>query len=229
MVWSGIISTHIRAGFGLTIAFLVAGGAIACTSEPGARDTGAETTSDAGCDEESADLWAPVVRWHAVRYPDLEAEDLYKLLHQAVAGPAHSIEDPEMARRWLDQEWDVLGDPLEAEEMFEPLSSDGRLVRVNLRPWRAAGHTPEAVLSAFVRTAGALPPDTERIRIELDAISECSERISEDLGLSALSAQAIRSFFDDHARDGYPAIHHSEEYSRKYRPAYRVVLRSYLD
>ena len=41
--------------------------------------------------------------------------------------------------------------------MFESLSSDGRLVRVNLRPWRAAGHAPEAVLNAFVRTAGTLP------------------------------------------------------------------------
>ena len=110
--------------------------------------------------------------------------------------------------------------------MFEPLSSDGRLVRVNLRPWRAAGHSPEMVLSAFVRTAGTLPPDTARIRIELDAISACSERVSDDL---RLSGPVIQSLFSDQARDGYPAIHHSEEYSQRYRPAYRVVLRSYLD
>ncbi len=229
MVWSGMISTHLRAGLALTIGVLAASGAIACTSEPGAGDTGARTTTDAGCDEETAARYAAVVRWHADHYPNLNVEDLYKLLHQAVAGPAHSIEDPDMARQWLDREWDGLEDPLEAEEMFEPLSSDGQLVRVNLRPWRAAGLAPEVVLNAFVRTAGALPPDTVRIRIELDAISACSERISDDLGLSALSAQAIRTFFDDQARDGYPAIHHSEEYSRRYLPAYRVVLRSYLD
>ena len=226
MVWPGMNSTHTRAGLALTIAVLAASGAIACTSEPGAGDTGGATTSDAGCDEEAVARYSPVVRWHADRYPAMNVEDLYKLLHQAVAGPAHSIEDPDMARRWLDREWDGLEDPLEPEEMFEPLSSDGRLVRVNLRPWRAAGYSPETVLSAFVRTAGTLPPDTARIRIELDAISACSEPISDDFRLSGL---VIQSFFGDQARNGYPAIHHSEEYSRRYLPAYRVVLRSYLD
>jgi hypothetical protein len=219
-------STHTRAGLALTIAVLAAGGACACTSEPGTRDTGAATTNDAGCDEETTARYTPVIRWHSERYPDLEVEDLYKLLHQSVAGPAHAIEDPEMARQWLEREWNGLDEPLDTEELYEPLSSDGRLVRVNLRPWRAAGHSPEMVLSAFVRTAGTLPPDTARIRIELDAISACSDRIAD--GLSP-SAQTIRSFFDDQSRDGYPAIHHSEEYSQRYRPAYRVVLRSYLD
>ncbi len=182
--------------------------------------------SEAGCTEEDAARFIPVIRWHAERYPHLQVEDLYKLLHQSVAGPAHAIEDPEMARLWLEREWNALGNPSEAEQKFEPLSSDGRLVRVNLRPWRAAGHAPETVLNAFVRTAGTLPPDTAHIRTELDAISACTDRISDDL---SLSGPVIQSFFNDRARDGYPAIHHSEEYSQTYRPAYRVVLRSYLD
>ncbi len=178
------------------------------------------------CAEKTVARFAPVIQQHAERYPDLQVEDLYKLVHQSVAGPAHAIDDPEMARQWLDREWDSLDEPLNAEQMFEPLSGDGRLVRVNLRPWRAAGYSPEAVLSAFVRTAKTLPPDTARIRVELDAFSACSDRFADDL---SLSAQAIRSFFDDHASDGYPAVHHSEGYAQRYRPAYRVVLRSYLD
>ena len=179
-----------------------------------------------GCAEEIFKRFEPVVRWHRSVYPEMELEDVYKLLHQSVAGPAHAIEDPEMARQWLDREWEGLGNPLEEEEMLEPLSSDGRLVRVNLRPWRAAGREPEPVLNAFVQTAGTLPPDTARIRTELDAISACADRIAAGLGFSASS---IHAFFSDRARDGYPAIHHSESYERAYRPAYRVVIRSYLD
>jgi hypothetical protein len=179
-----------------------------------------------GCDEETVARFASAVQWHASYYPDLQVEDVYKLLHQSVAGPAHAIENPDVARQWLDREWDGLGEPFNDEEMFEPLSSDGRLVRLNLRPWRAAGHSPEAVLSAFVRTAETLPPDSARIRVELDAISACSDRIAGGLRLSATELQ---SFFSDRERDGYPMIHHSEKYTQAYQPAYRVVFRSYLD
>ena len=179
-----------------------------------------------GCDEETAARYAPLLQWHASHYPDLQVEDVYKLLHQTVAGPAHAIEDPDMARQWLEREWAELEGPLEGEEVFEPLSSDGRLVRLNLRPWRAAGHSPEAVLSAFVRTAETLPPDSAKIRVELDAIPACSDRIAGGLRLSATELQ---SFFSDRERNGYPAIHHSEKYTQTYQPAYRVVFRSYLD
>jgi len=207
-------------------AVLAAGWTVLPPASGRAPDHATGLAIDPGCTEEILSRIAPVVSWHAARYPNLEVEDVYKLLHQSVAGPAHAIEDPDMARQWLDREWDGLGGPFEEEEMFEPLSSDGRLVRVNLRPWRAAGRSPELVLSAFVRTAGTLPPDNARIRVELDAVSACSDRIASGIRVSATEVQ---SFFSDRARDGYPAIHHSEEYSRTYRPAYRVVLRSYLD
>lgn len=207
-------------------AVVVSGWVVAAPSAGVKPDNAAGRAIDPGCSEETIARFAPVVSWHVARYPDLEVEDVYKLLHQSVAGPAHAIEDPDVARQWLDREWNGLGVPLEDEEMYEPLSSDGRLVRVNLRPWRAAGRAPESVLNAFVRTAGTLPSDTAKIRTELDAIAGCADRIAADLGLSA---DAIHTFFSDRALEGYPAIHHSEIYERAHRPAYRVVIRSYLD
>ncbi len=223
-------STSFRVGLavGLSVALaaLAVGGIRAGTLVADARDLWPPSQPESGCDEETAARFAPVVQWHASHYPGMEVEDVYKLLHQSVAGPAHAIEDPDMARQWLDREWNGLGVPFENEEMFESLSGDERLVRVNLRPWRAAGRAPEAVLQAFVRTAAMLPPDTARIRIELDAISACGDRVAAGLGVSA---SAVQSFFSQRQRDGYPAIHHSESYARAYRPAYRVVFRSYLD
>ena len=224
--WREVTTDRARIGFVIALAVLAAGGVLASTSAAGDRATRPQPQSEAGCSEETAARFIPVIRWHAERYPHLQVEDLYKLLHQSVAGPAHAIDDPEMARQWLMREWSALGNPFETEETYEPLSSDGRLVRVNLRPWRTAGHAPEAVLNAFVRTAGTLPPDTAHIRTELDAILACSELLADGL---PLSGPVIQSFFNDRARDRYPAIHHSEEYSRTYRPAYRVVLRGYLD
>ena len=219
-------STPARVGLVVVLAALAAGGIRARSSAAGASNAGPIAEREVGCDKETAARYATVVQWHALHYPDLQVEDVYKLLHQSVAGPAHAIEDPDMARQWLDREWDGLGGPFEEEEMFEPLSSDGRLVRVNLRPWRAAGRSPELVLSAFVRTAGTLPPDSARIRVELDAVSACSDRIASGIRVSATEVQ---SFFSDRARDGYPAIHHSGRYTQTYQPVYRVVFRSYLD
>jgi hypothetical protein len=156
----------------------------------------------------------------------MQVEDLYKLLHQAVAGPAHSIEDPEMAREWLEREWNSLGDPLPGEELFEPLSVDGRLARVNLRPWRAAGRSAAEVLGAFLQTAEAVSTDTSSIRFELDAIGGCGGRLSGGL---RISGPEVQSFFYERAEQGYPAAHHSKEYEAEYHPAYRVVLRGLLD
>jgi len=226
LVWSRVIGRPVRTGFAYAIAVLVAGGVYASSSASNTPDAGPEAATAAGCDEETTARFTPVIRWHADRYPGLQVEDLYKLLHQSVAGPAHAIEDPEMAGQWLEREWSSLANPLDAEELFEPLSSDGHLVRVNLRPWRAAGNSPAPVLDAFVQTAGTLPPDTVNIRTELDALAACSDRLADGL---SLAASEIHTFFRDRAREGYPAIHHSETYEREYRPAYRIVIRSYLD
>ncbi|MGW8283408.1 MAG: hypothetical protein ACWGON_08930 [Gemmatimonadota bacterium] len=179
-----------------------------------------------GCDDETVARYAPVVRWHSARFPEIQVEDLYKLLHQAVAGPAHSIEDPEMAREWLEREWNGLGDPLPGEELFEPLSADGRLVRVNLRPWRAAGRSADEVLGAFLHTAEAVSSDTSAIRFELDAIGACGDRLSGGL---RVAGPEVQSFFYERANQGYPAVHHSKKYEAEYHPAYRVVLRGLLD
>ena len=218
------ISTRVAVAVALAA---MAAGAIRARGPAGeARDSVTVGQREYGCDEETADRYAPLLQWHTSKYPEMEVEDVYKLLHQSVAGPAHAIEDPDMARQWLDREWAGLGPPRETEETFEPLSEDGRLVRVNLRPWRSAGLPSEAVLDAFVRTAGTVAPDTGRIRTELDAISACSDRLASG---SKIPAAEVQAFFSDRERDGYPAIHHSEAYISAYHPAYRVVLRSYLD
>jgi len=179
-----------------------------------------------GCLEETVERVGPVVRWHAERYSGLAVEDLYKLLHQSVAGPGHAIESADMARAWLEREWSGLRDPEDDEPLFEPLSADGRLVRVNLRPWRSAGRDRERVLTAFVKTAEAVSPSAGEIRSAMDAIRACSGSLA---GEADVPAARLDSLFVKLAAEGYPAVHHSPGYRQAYAPAYRVVLREYLD
>ena len=206
-----------RAGrFSLTLAI-----AWLATSPAGGVEIVTGAHAPVGCLEETAQRFVPVVSWHAARYDALEARDLYKLLHQAVAGPGHAIRDPEMARSWLVREWSSLGAPHEEEQVLEPLTGDGRLVRLNLRPWRAAGRDAEEVLVAFLRTAETVSPSESRIRAEMDAIRACSATLAAPAGIEE---EDLASFFAEQAVAGYPAVHHSAGYSSAYDPAYRVVL-----
>jgi hypothetical protein len=177
--------------------------------------------ADFGCLDETVATFVPVISWHADRYGALKSRDLYKLLHQAVAGPGHAIRNPQMAQDWLNREWDSLGMPLEGELLLEPLSDDGHLVRLNLRPWRAAGRDRDAVLEAFLRTAELVAPPGDSIRARMEEIRSCHATLA---GAAGLPPGKFDAFLAEKAVEGYPAVHHSEEYSAAYAPAYRVVL-----
>jgi hypothetical protein len=82
------------------------------------------------------------VRAELRRRPLSGIPDLYKLVYQGVAGPAHAVPSPEEAAAWLRREVTGLGAPSPRERMIEPLPPDGSFVRVNLRPWIQSGRDP---------------------------------------------------------------------------------------
>ena len=76
---------------------------------------------------------------HLEKHPLARGDDLYKFLHQAVYGPGHAIPNRQAAAMYLDRELEDLGSPLEGEASCEILGGEPELVRVNLRPFVAAG------------------------------------------------------------------------------------------
>src|SRR5512136_1192132 len=99
---------------------------------------------------------------HIARYPLMQVRDLYKLIHQAALGSEHAVRDLESARAWLDRELKDLG-PGPADPLIDPISADGRIVRVHLRPFLHAHGDLTALLDAFVRTANEYRGDTKRL------------------------------------------------------------------
>lgn len=166
--------------------------------------------------------WRRVVAGQLERYPEMQAEDVYKLAHQATFGPAHLITDEAAARRYLLAELGgVAPDP--GPPLVEPLADEPRLVRVNLSPFKAAGGDPEVLLRALVATAASVRGEAAAMRGRLDVALEVLQargRAAEAERLKVLAAEL-------EAR-GFPAGHHSEAYTRSYRPAYRVVRRDLL-
>jgi hypothetical protein len=148
----------------------------------------------------------------------MQIQDLYKLIHQAALGSEHAISDLEAPRQWLERELAEMGSGPE-ETLIDPISADGKIVRVHLRPFLAHGGDAGTLLSAFVRTANAFHGDKAVLQDYWNAATE----------LRPFSSVEMIAFIETARAQDFPAVHHSPEYERLYRPAYRVIKRKYLD
>ena len=152
------------------------------------------------------------------RYPLMEVQDIYKLIHQASMGSEHGIQDLDVTRAFLEREVNELADGPE-EPIQDIISADGRIARINLRPYLASNASLVKLFDAFVRTANEFEGST----LKLISYWSYAERLAGE-GSFAFSRTAIRSFFDQMEAQGFPAVHHSALYATAYQPAYRVVL-----
>lgn len=158
-----------------------------------------------------------ILRSHSRRYPSWQVQDVYKLAHQAAFGPGHMVKDPSSARLWLDRELAEMGEG-PTEPVIDPISADGAIVRVHLRPYLAGSGDPEALLAAFLDSANQYKGEAEILEVNWVHIGKyCS-----------FPAAEMSAFFKEMKVQGYPAVHHSEEYRKHYRPAYRVIGLKYL-
>jgi hypothetical protein len=154
---------------------------------------------------------------HFQRYPRMELVDVYKLLHQAAMGPGHAIHDPAVARDQLEAEVTTLGEGPD-DPIADPISPDGRLARIHLRPYLAAGHSASVLVDAFVETGHDHSPAPQR----LEKFCACLGDLAAAGGIPFPRDQVER-YVQVIASLDYPLVHHSEAYRRAYHPAYRVA------
>lgn len=154
---------------------------------------------------------------HFFRYPNMQVQDLYKLLHQAALGSEHTVGDPEAAKKWLERELVEMGAGLE-EPMVDPISPGGEILRIQLRPYIQAGGDPQVLLAAFLRTANEWNGSKELLREN----GQLAAQLAENSHLP-LQKVEIQVFFAKMEVLDYPAAHHSTLYTDQYRPAYRVI------
>ncbi len=167
-------------------------------------------------------LFRQVLIRHVTRYPRLEIQDLYKLVYQGALGSEHAVTDAAEARLWLEREVEVMADGPE-EPAIDPISADGQIVRVNLRPYVAEGGNLEILLESFLQTAN----EYKGTEAQLRHYWLYAEHSAEEDALG-LVVKEMRDFFGEMERQGFPAVHHSKVYTMAYRPAYRVVMQAYL-
>jgi hypothetical protein len=151
------------------------------------------------------------------KHPNSRVEDIYKFIHQASFGSEHAVKDKQAVRKWMENEIANL-DSSNHDELMDHLSQDGKLVRINLRPFLKKGYDPNLLLNAFIRTANNYKGSVENFKSYWKAAKELAKTKK-----FTFTAEEMSSFFEEQSKKGFPAVHHSTEYEAEYKPAYRVI------
>jgi hypothetical protein len=157
-----------------------------------------------------------IIKMHVERYPRAQPRDVYKLIFQGVYGVGHIITGNAM--KYLREEAGRI--PLEGypdRPLIEPVSPDGSMVRVNLRPFLRMNLSLEglfSVMTASVDTEG----DDERF-IELWRVFVSMVETGE-IKMDSDGIKEVQEVIDS---KGIKSMHHTEPYRQAYYPAYRVV------
>ena len=151
----------------------------------------------------------------AARYPLMQPTDAVKLIYQNEFGGGHLIRDEEACLAYLRREYAAT-----EKDPACPLQEDigNGLVRVNLAAV-APGQLEELGLQ-FIRSAAAHQGTRERFLEKLALLETLT-----DHGVFSFDRSRLAAYLKAYARQGYPAVSHSEVYRQAYRPAYRVVLK----
>lgn len=155
------------------------------------------------------------------RYPALQIEDLYKLVYQAALGNEHLMTDSAMVHDYLINELASL-DTSSLEPLWEEISPDGEVVRLNLRPFKARQGDQRALFHAMRQTARNFEKSPERLEQYWRDLEQMAKS-----GTLAFETATMQSFFQEMRETGFPAVHHSPVYQEKYAPAYRVILKKF--
>ena len=149
----------------------------------------------------------------------MELRDLYKLLYQGVRGPEHILSSADIFRQRLREEWEAL-EPASHDPLYEAIRPDGRLLRLNLRPYQAAGGLLEQLTTACLAAGDEKWGTQADLRQAWDEVLRVC-RLGAWQGFSWEACQAFTLWLQAH---DFPPVHHSEAYRQLYRPAYRLVL-----
>lgn len=164
-----------------------------------------------------------ILKEHQRRYPKMQIEDVYKLLHQAALGSEHAVSSEEGAFSWMQNEVAKLSSVEIKEPLIDPIAPDRKIVRVHLRPYIEKKGDLKFLNKAFVQTANTFQGSKEALKRYLDYAIALAEK--KDL---PFDAQEMKKFFAEKAAANYPAVHHSKTFNENYSPAYRVVAREQL-
>ena len=159
---------------------------------------------------------------HIARYPNLELRDLYKLLHQSALGTSHANAADDILVKAFNLELNNLNET-HAEPVIDPISPDGKVVRVHIRSYLAQEYSKENLLSAYIQTTRNHNGSKEKLKKFCDCLKDLS-----NTNQLPFTPKETETFFSDIESKDYPTLRHSNVFKKEYKPSYRIVNLDFL-
>jgi hypothetical protein len=153
---------------------------------------------------------------HIERYPQAQPRDVYKLIYQGIYGVGHIL--TEKAWDYLQEEAGrIPKEDYPDRHLVEPVSPDGSMVRINLRPFLRLTLSLDdlfMVIKASAEVEGDDDKFMELWRVFVDLV---------ETGEIEMDLDRVKEVQDSIDMRGIKPMHHTEPYRQAYYPAYRVV------
>ncbi len=158
---------------------------------------------------------------------NMAAFDCYKLVYQGTFGVEHFVVDSaQMAKALLEEMKDQEKIPTDSsEELYEQLTVNNEIVRVNLRPFRDKKYPLIGLIRAIVQTAKEMKKDTALFYKEWNSILQLQQ--DKKIALEKTDIETIQQAFLNQGMI-FP-VHHSYEYQEANKPSYRIVKRALFE
>ena len=173
--------------------------------------------------EKSPVSFVAVIAEHLYLRPEMQLQDVYKLLYQGISGPEHFISSQEAFKNILIQEWNALGEA-GIDPLTETIRPDGSLRRINLRPYKADGRDVDLLVSVCVETSSRhWGTQTDLEHTWTDFVTA-----SHNVLFPVFKEREVTRFTVWLCEMHFPPVHHSEKYHHLYKPAYRLIANDLL-
>lgn len=151
-------------------------------------------------------------------FPQAGAQDLAKLLYQAVYGPQHAVLAPEKLYDWLNQEMQALN-PHPSEPLLQPVWLHYPMFRLHLSAAAYCKFDIEEIHHLFLQSCLEEVPLCPVSWQEI--INDASQILAQELSIPTNKELSMEL----HSFNLLPpqAVHHTPHYNELYHPHYRMV------
>ena len=172
------------------------------------------------CKETTSERIRTAVENQLNRYPESTLQDLYKNFFQDYFGPGHLIRDTTSAGAYLDSELASFDNT--AGAYYEPTGYNGHFYRVHLAVIKEGIISRDALFDAFIRSVNKIQPiSIEAWKKEWILIDSVIQTMHLPLAHYTQDRENICSLLEQ----GKYVMHHSELFTKKYDPHYRIIER----
>ena len=137
--------------------------------------------------------------------------------YKPILKPANLIDNSGHARKYLVQEYHSI-DSFSHEMIIENISITGKIVRLNLRPYKSNNGDIEKLFQALLHSSEEISASKH---IFIDLWNEFKQAVFKDK--LPFDKEKFKTFDEKICATNYPVMHHSPEYRESNQPSYRVL------